>query len=218
MTEHHTSGDTHTHRQTDRSLERKTQTRRQRNTQSEKMSCCPPGSHPALTTKAEQPLAGKEVTCAKPDGSELVYYTVGDVSSAKGGVILVHDIWGMRGGRTRLIADHFAEAGYAVLVPDLFYNNDNIDEHGGLEGGGLMDWVKNFTPERFMADMETVRVAGFGSGFAKKVRLGHGSLLPYSNRGSSIRMVILMMYLPSSSVSIATGWPRRVLLGRIGRV
>ena len=137
--------------------------------------CCPPGSLPAL--KVDEPLKGAEVACPRSaeggaGAAEVVSYKVGDPATARAGVVLVHDIWGMKGGRTRVIADHLASTGeYVVLVPDLFYNGDNIDDHGGLEGGKLMDWVKNFTPERLMADMETVRVSGFGPDFAGKVGL-----------------------------------------------
>ena len=68
-------------------------------------------------------------------------------------------VWGINSGRTRAAADLLASTGdYVVVVPDLYYDEDTIDNHGGLDPFPV-EWVKKFTPERLTTDVEIVRTA-----------------------------------------------------------
>mmetsp|Transcript_32408 Transcript_32408/g.29210 ORF Transcript_32408/g.29210 Transcript_32408/m.29210 type:complete len:250 (+) Transcript_32408:75-824(+) len=75
--------------------------------------CCPIGSEPQLSTDY------------KPKGKEdklgdLPIYTIGSGDKA---IIVAYDIYGYNGGRTRLICDQLADAGFNVILPD-FYRGD----------------------------------------------------------------------------------------------
>jgi dienelactone hydrolase len=77
------------------------------------MSCCPPNSHKYL--EASYDTVGSKIT--RPNGYE--YYISGGSAAGKTAVIIVPDVWGWNSGRTRAIADMFAESGYFAIVPKL---------------------------------------------------------------------------------------------------
>ena len=63
------------------------------------------------------------------------------------GIIIIPDIWGWNGGRTRAIADSLSDAGYLVVVPKLLTPVLN----GGTDGDAMdpdtqfdMEWMKKF--------------------------------------------------------------------------
>ena len=87
------------------------------------MSCCPPNSAPYLAST----YAVKGTDHTTPEGHTC--YVTG--SGAKG-LILVPDIWGYHSGRTRNVADYWAEAGFTVIVPKVL--SPTID--GGTDGDG----------------------------------------------------------------------------------
>ena len=71
--------------------------------------CCPPDSLPALVTNYE--TVGTIVD--KDFGS---FYAVGTPEGNKP-CIIIPDIWGYNGGRTRAVADLVAKTGHYVVVP-----------------------------------------------------------------------------------------------------
>eukprot|EP00440_Ansanella_granifera_P002574 gb/GFBE01002799.1/.p1 GENE.gb/GFBE01002799.1/~~gb/GFBE01002799.1/.p1 ORF type:complete len:100 (+),score=8.69 gb/GFBE01002799.1/:1-300(+) len=74
------------------------------------MSCCPPGAEPYLA--ADHLDRG---TVGEVEG--VGYYKVGQGSI---GLLLLPDIWGWNGGRTRAIADELSlKGGLAVWIPKL---------------------------------------------------------------------------------------------------
>jgi dienelactone hydrolase len=87
--------------------------------------CCPPGSEKYLA--ADYATTGAVVQ----DGAGYDIYTSG-TPGAKG-LLIAPDIWGWNGGRTRAIADHFAEAGYFVVVLKCL----QPPFEGGTDGDGL---------------------------------------------------------------------------------
>lgn len=80
------------------------------------MSCCPPGCAPYLAADHEDEGAVKNI-----DG-QLCY----QVGSGSSGILLLPDVWGWNGGRTRALADDLANQGVSVWVPKML---------GPFEGG-----------------------------------------------------------------------------------
>jgi len=88
----------------------------------ESMACCPPGAAPYLA--ADHIDEGKV-----GEAAGVHYYNVGTGSV---GLLVLPDIWGWSGGRTRAVADEFAKKGLNVWVPKLL---DAFE--GGTEGDAL---------------------------------------------------------------------------------
>ena len=89
------------------------------------MSCCPPNAEKYLAPN----YATTGSTLTLPNGHEL--YHSGSVDS-KHAVLIIPDVYGWNGGRTRNIADWFAEAGYYAVVPKLMVPA----LQGGTDGDG----------------------------------------------------------------------------------
>ena len=90
------------------------------------MSCCPPNADKYLA--ATYDTTGEKVTL--PSGLEV--YRSGSASVNKKAVLIISDVWGWNSGRTRNIADMFAEAGYLAIVPKLM----TPAFQGGTDGDG----------------------------------------------------------------------------------
>lgn len=90
------------------------------------MSCCPPNAEKYLAANCA--TAGQCITTS----SGLEVYTTGSATASKKGVLIIPDIWGWNSGRTRNIADMFAEAGYLAVVPKLMVP----PLEGGTDGDG----------------------------------------------------------------------------------
>eukprot|EP00349_Pseudokeronopsis_sp_Brazil_P000440 CAMPEP_0202964104 /NCGR_PEP_ID=MMETSP1396-20130829/8179_1 /ASSEMBLY_ACC=CAM_ASM_000872 /TAXON_ID= /ORGANISM="Pseudokeronopsis sp., Strain Brazil" /LENGTH=258 /DNA_ID=CAMNT_0049685941 /DNA_START=38 /DNA_END=814 /DNA_ORIENTATION=+ len=93
------------------------------------MSCCPPN--------AEKYLAPDYNFVGSIIESEGVELYVSGGTEGKKAIVLVPDIYGWNGGRTRNIADFLAGEGYYVVVPKLLC--PPID--GGTDGDGFAAWV-----------------------------------------------------------------------------
>jgi len=100
--------------------------------------CCPPNAEKYLAP--DYTFTGKTHTLA--DGVE--YYESGSPSLKKA-VILIPDIFGWNGGRTRNIADWLAEEGYYTVVPKLLV--PAVD--GGTDGDGNTRSVEEETFTHF---------------------------------------------------------------------
>eukprot|EP00747_Dinoflagellata_sp_TGD_P165063 gnl/TRDRNA2_/TRDRNA2_185862_c0_seq1.p1 gnl/TRDRNA2_/TRDRNA2_185862_c0~~gnl/TRDRNA2_/TRDRNA2_185862_c0_seq1.p1 ORF type:complete len:281 (-),score=40.28 gnl/TRDRNA2_/TRDRNA2_185862_c0_seq1:127-969(-) len=85
-------------------------------------TCCPPGSAPYLAADHTD-----EGSVAEAEGVQ--YYQVG---SGAVGLLMLPDVWGWNGGRTRALADDFAKKGFNVFVPKLLPPFE-----GGTDGDGL---------------------------------------------------------------------------------
>eukprot|EP01108_Squamamoeba_japonica_P000502 TRINITY_DN1168_c0_g3_i1.p1 TRINITY_DN1168_c0_g3~~TRINITY_DN1168_c0_g3_i1.p1 ORF type:complete len:338 (-),score=83.75 TRINITY_DN1168_c0_g3_i1:56-1000(-) len=77
-----------------------------------KGSCCPDGSWPALATDTN--LTGTEVKIG-----EMAAYESGDAATAKRAMLCIPDIFGVDSGRTKAIADQYAQCGFFAIVPDV---------------------------------------------------------------------------------------------------
>lgn len=96
--------------------------------------CCPPNAEKYLAP--DYTFTGKTHTLA--DGVE--FYEAGSPSLKKA-VLLIPDIFGWNGGRTRNIADWLAEEGYYTVVPKLLV--PAVD--GGTDGDGKSPFIIYFS-------------------------------------------------------------------------
>ncbi len=102
--------------------------------------CCPIGSEPALFS--DYVPTGEELMLG-----DMKVYTKGD---SPNGMIIIHDVYGYNGGRTKLICDQLADLGYRVYLPD-FYRGETI------ETLGLQPLVQKFTWDKTVKkDLKTL--------------------------------------------------------------
>ena len=115
------------------------------------MSCCPPSALPYLAAKPATKGSKKAV-----DGVE--FYETG--AQSKAAIILFPDVWGWDSGRTRALADAFAEQGYRTYVPKVL----QPAFQGGTDGDGLPpDFDLGSRMEEFMGWVKTVKWDGIDS-------------------------------------------------------
>jgi carboxymethylenebutenolidase len=70
---------------------------------------------------------GSSITFKRPDGQSVQGYLAEPAKAAGGpGVVVIQEWWGIN-AQIRGVADRFAEAGYAALVPDLFRGKSTVD-------------------------------------------------------------------------------------------
>ena len=96
--------------------------------------CCPSNSTPASTTTYNP--KGKEI-----DLNGLKCYTNNGAADNKKSVIVFYDIFGYDGGRTKQICDQIADAGYYVILPDIYHGEAWPADKPKTK---LMEWLKNF--------------------------------------------------------------------------
>mmetsp|Transcript_28803 Transcript_28803/g.72480 ORF Transcript_28803/g.72480 Transcript_28803/m.72480 type:complete len:257 (-) Transcript_28803:16-786(-) len=104
------------------------------------MSCCPPGSWPALTAN-HTPRFPQPVQLAD-DG--LQGYVAVPAAPTDKAVILVPDIFGPNSGRTKNIADQFSEEGYLTVIPDIFRGDDYPEAEFAQFGEKGPGWAAKF--------------------------------------------------------------------------
>jgi len=106
--------------------------------------CCPIGSEKAFA--ATYKPKGEEITL-----NGLKCYTNGNSNK---GIIVYYDIFGYNGGRTKLICDQLAAAGFTVYLPDVFHGDAwPVDKP---KDESIMTWLKNFTWESTKNDTQKV--------------------------------------------------------------
>mmetsp|Transcript_26674 Transcript_26674/g.82044 ORF Transcript_26674/g.82044 Transcript_26674/m.82044 type:complete len:298 (+) Transcript_26674:1041-1934(+) len=123
----------------------------------EKMACCPPEALPYLVAEP--------ATTGKKESVEGVEFYVSGPSGASAAILLFPDVWGWDSGRTRALADAFAEEGYRVYVPKLL----QPPLEGGTDGDGLpptfdlqargadfLPWIKTVTWEATKPKVEAL--------------------------------------------------------------
>ncbi len=102
-------------------------------------SCCPIGS--------ESKLAATHVpTGTIEQFDDLPTYVVGKGEKA---IIFVYDAFGFDSGRTKLMCDQLAHAGYLVVLPDFFRGGF----YGKTEAHGR-EWIMTNTWEKVQGDLE----------------------------------------------------------------
>jgi len=93
---------------------------------------------------------GENVRLTAADGHDLGAYRTDPAANAKGGIVVIQEIFGVN-SHVRDVCDHLAEQGYVALAPALFdriapgielgYTEDDLHE-----GFGYMQEVGNETP------------------------------------------------------------------------
>jgi carboxymethylenebutenolidase len=97
---------------------------------------------------------GEMVQLRAKDGHVLDAYVVQPGVPAKGGLVIVQEIYGVN-AHIRAVADRYADDGFVVVAPALF---DRIERGVDLRGGGedtqrAMDLLKNFDIEKGVDDV-----------------------------------------------------------------
>uniref|UniRef100_A0A7S0L2C9 Dienelactone hydrolase domain-containing protein n=1 Tax=Coccolithus braarudii TaxID=221442 RepID=A0A7S0L2C9_9EUKA len=118
------------------------------------MSCCPPGSLPALEIDS---YAAKGAEIDLPGVEGLKAYVIGE--EGKPAVIVNYDVFGfgrpapeVGGGRVREVCDLLAASGLYVVLPD-YYRGDNVVKAGKADSGeAIFGWIAEFG----VADTEAV--------------------------------------------------------------
>lgn len=131
------------------------------------MSCCPPTADKYLAP--DYSAIGSTITLA--DGSTEVYHIGTPGPKA---ILLIPDIFGWNGGRTRNIADLLAEQGYYTIVPKLLTpgidgGTDNDGFAAFVDFGHLIDGLKQFPWETSLLPKIAASVAHLRASGAEKV-------------------------------------------------
>ena len=84
-------------------------------------------------------MAGKWIEIAAADGAKFRGYLTVPVSGKGPGIVLCQEIFGIN-AYVREVADYYAEEGYVVLAPDLFWRLEKDVDLGYTEA----DWKKAF--------------------------------------------------------------------------
>ncbi len=101
--------------------------------------CCPIGSEAKLEASYTPHGTTENL-------GDLPVYTVGQGEKA---IVVIPDIFGPDGGRTKLICDQLADAGFFVVCPDLFKGNAWKTE----DFKGLFDWFPNYFWDKIGDDL-----------------------------------------------------------------
>ncbi len=99
-------------------------------------------------------MAGKSITIAAADGGQFSGYLAVPESGSGPGIVVLQEIFGVNSAM-RATADYFAEEGYTVLVPDLFWRikpgiDLDYDEAGFKEAFG---YFGQFDVDQGVADI-----------------------------------------------------------------
>lgn len=119
--------------------------------------CCPPESYPYLAS--DYAFKGTDGTTEQG----FPYYTVGDSTSQA--LIMIPDVWGYHGGRTRALADYYAANGFTVIVASVAYPalEGGVDGEGlppsfdfTTRGGDFMPWISQVTWDNIQPRIQAI--------------------------------------------------------------
>ncbi|MBM3519052.1 MAG: dienelactone hydrolase family protein [Alphaproteobacteria bacterium] len=129
-------------------------------------------------------MAGKEITLTAEDGSRFMGYLAVPSSRRGPGLVLVQEIFGVNAAM-RETADYFAEEGYVVLVPDLFWRLEPGVQlgHGEADMQKALDLYGRFDVDRGIKDIgaavEWLRARPEGTGRVAVMGFCLGGQLAY---------------------------------------
>lgn len=94
------------------------------------------------------------------EGAPFETYLAEPRGETKGGVIVIHEVWGLN-GHTKSIADRFADQGYTALAPSLLFETD-IAKHADKLALDLFNpKTRNETQPKLRTLMAPMRDPGF---------------------------------------------------------
>ena len=117
-------------------------------TRDETQPCCP-----GTTAQTEYVSAGQVISLG-----DMPVYVVGP-ATAKIGIVMNYDIFGLDLAANRSSADRLAEStGYVVVMGDYFRGNAwKVENFPPPDGSAFMTWVTSFSDEQLAADLEALR-------------------------------------------------------------
>lgn len=105
-------------------------------------------------------------------GTELAAYEArpeGAMNEIKGGIIVIHEVWGLN-DHTRDIADRFAAEGYIVVAPDLLSETDIAKYADTLQLDMFNPEKRNEAQPKVRALMAPMNAPGFGEKTLGRIR------------------------------------------------
>lgn len=108
---------------------------------------------------------------AMPTGA-LSAYVVRPDGPVRGGLVLIHEVWGLV-GHTRDVADRFAREGYVVVAPDLLADQGITEENTAGIGeaiAGPDEAARNEAQPKLRALLAPLRNPEFGALTTQRVR------------------------------------------------
>lgn len=148
-------------------------------------------------------MTGSTISLTAPDGTTLSAYRAepdGGTSGAKGGVVVIQEIFGVN-GHIRDVADRFAAEGWLAVAPALFDRFETGVELGydkaGMEKGVGLAW--NAEPAQVVRDIAVAVDAAAAAGRVGVVGFCWGGML-------AARCAIELADRSPNSVSAAVGY------------
>ena len=142
----------------------------------------PPPTNPRSITM------GERITLSAADGFSFNAYTVTPEGQARGGVVVIQEVWGLN-GFVRSVCDRFARHGYFAVAPAMF---DRVDYGYQSENYGpdqfvvIGEMMKKFDPAKALLDVTAairaasahgkVGITGYCFGGATTWRAAHAGL------------------------------------------
>jgi carboxymethylenebutenolidase len=109
---------------------------------------------------------GEQISITASDGHSLGAYRATPESKARGGVVVIHEVWGVNAW-VRSVADRFARHGFVAVAPSMFDRFapgfESEDYAAGSSYATMADKMKAFDFGKAMLDVEAaVKAAGGG--------------------------------------------------------
>ncbi len=99
----------------------------------------------------------------------ITTYLAKPAVAPKGGIIVVHEVWGLN-DHTKNVADRFASEGYVALAPDLLSGTLNLEEVRKLEADLFNPQRRNEIQPKLRALMTPMHDPAFGDMTLTKLR------------------------------------------------
>jgi len=130
---------------------------------------------------------GTNITLKSEDGFELSAYCAEPEGKARGGIVVIQEIFGVN-SHIREVADRYAAAGYLAVAPAIFdrvqpgvnlgYAPEDMQAGIGIVSGGQLDFTKVLadarTAGRYAASAGKVGITGWSRGRRRRRRRRRG--------------------------------------------
>jgi len=151
------------------------------------------------------------------DGHTFSAYLAKPEGTARGGIVVVQEIFGVTGHIER-VADQFAAQGYLAIAPAIFDRQERgvnlpYDEKGAAHGYTL---VRNANPEGLVVDLTAAIDAVNHAGSVGMVGYCWGGKVVYQ-AGSKTNITAGVVYYGGSITSVLEPTPRCPMLFHFGR-